>query len=388
MHIGIDIEQFATDPCGSGIQRVLQYLARDWPQEVATADFVVPYRDMFLLLSPEQASDLVSLAFAPREHDDLRITINDRIVRLSEEVPSVRQGALLAMFSAWLLPEVSYLPQVLRRFSVFNHSMPTGMIGYDALPMTDPANYRFKPGTAGDVSEYFRLLATTDAVVCISNYARMAILSRLRRNRSLTTSIAHPGGDHIPIMEMPRHPPNTPVKFLRVGTMEARKMPVELVHAFRQARRAGVEAQLTFIGRSSASDAVINGEVERAVSEDIGVRWIRNASDDEVMDHIAQSDVFVSVGTEGYGIPVLEAIRMGTPVAFGGIQPAAELMCGSGSVDVGGTSEEHLIGMFSQFANVEFLRGLQDEVNPEMVPKWSDFATAVGRSLTTAHLTS
>jgi glycosyltransferase involved in cell wall biosynthesis len=388
MHIGIDIEQFVTDPYGSGIQRVLQYLAKDWPHDVASAEFVVPYRDTFLLLSPDQAADLVGLAFAPRDHEDLRIVISQRVMQLAEEVPNVRQGVLLAMFSAWLLPEVSYLPQVLERFSLFNHSMPTGMIGYDALPMTEPANYRFKPGTAGDVSEYFRLLATADAVVCISDFARSSILDRLRRNRMLITSVAHPGGDHIPIPESMNDASTTPVSFLRLGTMEARKMPVELVHAFRAARRAGVQAELTFIGKASPSDAFINKEVDRAVADGIGVRWIQGASDDEVKELIAQSDVFVSVGTEGYGIPVLEAIRMGTPVAYAGIQPAGELMRGFGSVDVGGTSQEHLVEMFSQFADVEQLRALRNEVNPDVVPAWSDFAIAVARSLTTDHLAS
>jgi glycosyltransferase involved in cell wall biosynthesis len=388
MHIGIDIEQFVTDPYGSGIQRVLQYLAKDWPHDVATAEFVIPHRGAFLLLSPEQAADLVSVAFAPREHEDLRIVVSAEVARLAEVVPQVREGALLAMFSAWLLPEVSYLPQVLKRFSIFNQSMPTGMIGYDALPMTEPANYRFKPGTAGDVSEYFRLLATADSVICISEYARTSIMNRLRRNEALITTVAHPGGDHIPVPSDSDHSVNTPVTFLRVGTMEARKMPVELVHAFRDARRSGVKAELIFMGKSSASDAVINDEIQRAVDDGIGVRWIQGASDDEVRAHMARADVFVSVGTEGYGIPVLEALRMGTPVVFGGIQPAGEIMIGSGATDIGGTSHEHLVEMFTQFTDLDRLRALRNEVNPEAVPPWSNFAQAVAQAMTSDHLAS
>lgn len=376
-HIGIDIEQFVTDPYGSGIQRVLQYLAQGWPGDVATAEFVVPYRGNFLLLSPQQAAELIGLAFGPREHEDLRIPIAKRVEELAEHVPNVQQGALLAMFSSWLLPEVSYLPQVLSRFSIFNACMPTAMIGYDALPMIEPANYRFTPGTAGHVSEYFRLLAKADAVVCISEYARMSFLTRLRRSESLSTTVAHPGGDHIPIPDVFDQSSHKPVRFLRVGTMEARKMPVELVHAFRQARRAGVEAELTFIGKSSASDESINAEAQRAVADGIGVRWIQHASDDEVREHMTQSDVFISVGTEGYGIPVLEAIRLGTPVAYGGIQPAGEIMQGAGSAEIGGTTQEQLVAMFVDFTDRERLRALRREVNPQAVPRWSDFARAV-----------
>jgi hypothetical protein len=54
IHIGVDLEQYITDPQSSGIQRVLQQLARQWPGDLANADFVVPYRGRYLLLSPQQ----------------------------------------------------------------------------------------------------------------------------------------------------------------------------------------------------------------------------------------------------------------------------------------------------------------------------------------------
>jgi hypothetical protein len=156
---------------------------------------------------------------------------------------------------------------------------------------------------------------------------------------------------------------------------------VELVGAFRQARQAGIEAELTFIGKASASDHVINETVESAVSEGIGVHWIQRASDEEIGAHIARSDIFLSVGTEGYGIPVLEAIRAGTPVVFAGIQPAAELMRGAGAFDVGGTTQAHLIEMFTRFSDPMQVRQLRDELDPEAVPPWSAFAHAVGHAL-------
>ena len=66
MHIGIDIEQFVRDPYGSGIQRVLQQLARHWPAGVG-ADFVVPIGDEFGLLTPVQAAEVLTIPFAARE---------------------------------------------------------------------------------------------------------------------------------------------------------------------------------------------------------------------------------------------------------------------------------------------------------------------------------
>jgi hypothetical protein len=61
----------------------------------------------------------------------------------------VKDGDLLAIYDAWLLPEVSYLPSVLERFELFaTLRADRSMVGYDTLPMSEPANYRFKPGMA------------------------------------------------------------------------------------------------------------------------------------------------------------------------------------------------------------------------------------------------
>ena len=378
-HVGIDLEQFTADPQGSGIQRVLQYLAREWPSEIVTCDFVVPFGNEFLLLDPGAADELVSLAFSETVVD-LRSAVRTKIEGLSKSHPRVAQGTLLSLYTAWLLPEVSYLSSVLDRFSLFARCMTTGMIGYDALPMTEPINYRFKPGKSETVSEYFRLLTQTDVLVCISEHSRRTIIERLRRERTFSTTVADPGGDHIPIRDTPREIVS-PITFLRVGTMEARKFPRELVAAFRLARAQGVEAQLHFVGRPSASDARINAEVQEAVGENIGVRWTTDASDVEVHEHIEASDVFLSFGSEGYGIPVLEAIRRGLPVLFGGVQPAAELMVGSGAFDVHGTTEQHLVEMFRTFSDISRLKEAQLTVDPHAVPTWRDFAQSVAHAV-------
>lgn len=142
-HVGIDLGQFVSDPYTSGIQRVLQYLAREWPSEEVPCDFVVPYEREFLLLNPSQAATMLDAAFAASGGDAVRRVVGEVIERLAGECPKVRPSELLSMYSSWLLPEVSYSRQVLDRLELFARTMPCTMIGYDALPMTDPANYRF-----------------------------------------------------------------------------------------------------------------------------------------------------------------------------------------------------------------------------------------------------
>ena len=375
--IGIDLEQFTRDPHGSGIQRVLQFLALRWPTSVA-AHFLMPDSDrdgVLIQLDPATAAAIVTIPFSGLPKDaDLRAEVLAAIRHTS--APRISSAAISDEYTHWLLPEVSYLPGVLERFETARDSMRTAMIGYDALPMTEPANYRFKPGSSAWVSEYFRMLAVADAVACISEYSRDVIRQRLRRPESTLTTIAHPGGDHVAIR--PGHPPER-TRFCRVGTMEERKRPVEILDGFTTAIEGGLDAELVFVGRRSASKDVINSRIDTAIQEGYPVTWIQGASDVQVNETINRSSVFLSFGIEGYGIPVLEAIRLGTPVVYDGIQPAAELMHGRGASRIPATTQEQMPAMFWE-ASAQ-LAELRAELNPQAAPTWQEFTDRVVQSV-------
>ena len=375
MRVGIDVEQFARDPYGSGIQRVLQQLAINWPEHEIEADFVFPDGDLFALLSPDQAVGILSVPFAEAEAgSDLRELVRTAIETAAG--PRVRGADLLSLYTCWLLPEVSYLPSVLERFRIFHASMISVMIGFDALPMTEPANYRFPAGTVPFVSDYFRQLAQADRVICISDYAREELWRGLRRPMNLYTEVAHPGGDHVPAQ--PPRDSQGPVRFIRLGTLESRKMPLEIMNAF---LAAGCDnSELIFIGGGSSSDSSINSAIAMASESNSSVTWVKGATDAQVNELISSADVFLALGTEGYGIPVLEAIAAGTPVVFGGIQPAAELMRGMGAREHSGFDHGNLVDLFQTYSQPGNVEELQFEIDSSRIPTWADFAHSVARA--------
>ena len=374
--IGIDLEQFVRDPYATGIQRVLHQLAKNWPNDMAVAEFVVPVGDRFGLLNSAQATELLAIAFTPREAEvDLRDHVNEYLI--NTVTTTVPLGDLLSIYDAWLLPEVSYLPRVFERLDVFHRCMRTTMIGYDTLPQTHPANYRFVPGSAVWVSEYFRWLSTIESVVCISEYAQTSILDRLRRDRTLAATVAHPGGDHLAIRAGNPPADGEPTRFIRVGTMEARKSPQEILAGFRAARAAGANAELVFVGRASSSDDAINDDIRLAIRQGLPVTWIEHAADEQVHDIINGGSAFLSIGIEGYGIPVLEAIRLGTPVLYDGIQPAGDLMAGRGAERVAAGAVDELAQMFTHYSEPGALAGLRADLTPGAVPTWAEFARGV-----------
>ena len=375
--LAIDLEQFVRDPYGTGIQRVLQGMARHWPNDVLQAQFVIPWGDELALLDSEQATALLDLPFQDHPDDvDLRFVIRDHLVDL--QPIRVDLGRLLALVDGWFLPEVSYLDQVLDRAELAARCLPTGMIGNDALPQTHPANYRFAPGNSGRVSRYFRMLASVETLVCISEESRQDMWQRLRRDRALTTTVSLPGGDHLPVRASRA---TTPPTFLRLGTLEGRKRPREILAGFRAAVAAGSSAQLIFLGKESKSDLAINADVEQAMAAGLPVRWIRHASDAGIADLMNQASVFLSFGVEGYGIPVLESIRQGTPVLYSGIQPAAEVMRGRGARPVVADTIDEMAAMFQEFASPGALADLRAEVDPHAVPTWRQFSHDIASAM-------
>ena len=374
MTIAVDLEQFCRDPYASGVQRVVQQLALQWPSGIP-ASFIVPsWEGCFALLDPHQAARLLSIPFTSHEESDdghdpnhgLRLRVHHALEAIAQDeaIPKVHPDDLFTLHDAWLLPEVSYLPSVLDRMEVARRSMPVTMIGFDALPMTEPANYRFVPGMGSRASEYFRLLSCVDRVACISEWSREQIVGRLRRSASLVTVVAHPGGDHGAV-HAPHDREPGPLRLLRVGTMEARKQPVEILEAFLAAVVGGLDAELTFVGNPSYSDDRINAAIRAAIDAGSPVRWIIGATDDEVTELIRDADWFLSYGVEGYGIPVLEALRLGTRVLFDGVQPAAELVEGFGAVR----------WPLARLADAVLPQ--RPDVSWTAVPSWASFAESV-----------
>jgi len=388
MRVGIDLEQFCVDPYGSGIQRVLQHMALAWPQGEIEPIFMVPLpeslRGEFIALDSQQASELLSIPFTPTTlgHVEDRNLVGEIAAQLlSLKAPVLTQSQVLSTCHVWFLPEVTYLDQILKRFSMMAQAMPTLMIGYDTFPMTEPTNYRFRPGMAAQVNEYFHHLTNADSVVCISEFARQELWERLRRDRALPCTVAHPGGNHVSPKSSPASV--TPVRFIRLGTMEARKHPVEIVDAFVKAIDSGVSAELLFIGRPSASDNSINEHLYSAIKSGYPVTWIESASDSEVQRLVAESDIFLSVGLEGYGIPVLEAIQLSTPVLYWGAQPAAELMRSHGSREIGTEKEslhEVLLNAFSNYAKPNAVTEFRNEISLTFVPQWEDFSGKIAQA--------
>lgn len=108
-----------------------------------------------------------------------------------------------------------------------------------------------------------------------------------------------------------------------VGALDRRKDPVGLVRAWRAAGRAGLEAELVIAGEPGAQAPGRMG----------GARMLGHVTDDELADLYRAAACFVFPSRyEGFGLPLLEAMACGCPVAAYDNSSIPELVRGVGGL--------------------------------------------------------
>lgn len=99
---------------------------------------------------------------------------------------------------------------------------------------------------------------------------------------------------------------------LTVGTLEPRKRPEDFVTCGRQLEASGSDLLLVWVGRRGWKSA----ETIRAFRDCDNILWSGGVSDPELRWYYRSADCFVSFSEyEGFGLPIIEALAWGLPVA-------------------------------------------------------------------------
>ena len=116
-------------------------------------------------------------------------------------------------------------------------------------------------------------------------------------------------GRAVPVARWQDGTPN----ILFVGRFEPRKGVLDLLKAFRQLRRDGVECRLLLVGGGPQEREARRYVATRRLG---GVEFLGRVSDDEKLQLFRTADVFCSpaTGRESFGIVLLEAMAAGAPI--------------------------------------------------------------------------
>ncbi|MHB8958516.1 MAG: glycosyltransferase family 4 protein [Candidatus Limnocylindrales bacterium] len=116
-------------------------------------------------------------------------------------------------------------------------------------------------------------------------------------------------GRAVPVARWKDGTPN----ILFVGRFEPRKGVLDLLKAYRQIRKDGIEARLLMVGGGPQEREARRYVATRRLS---GVEFLGRVSDDEKLQLFRTADVYTSpaTGRESFGIVLLEAMAAGAPI--------------------------------------------------------------------------
>jgi glycosyltransferase involved in cell wall biosynthesis len=369
MSLYIDLTELLSNPVRTGIQRVTGEICRYLPPKAATP--VRLHGDRLVALPPALIQ-IVGSYF--REASE---SAAEEIRRLgnTSSAPAVR----LNRDDTVLVPEVFYDAQRLAFFRQMSEEelQHYRFIVYDLLPITHPEH--FAPDLKFEfIFGYFQIVRRASNCGFISAETRDIYHKRLRRSNSLEGVVLPLGADAVG----PRRTKamlNRALEFSVIGTIEPRKNHRLILEAFEPLLGKVKGLSLTFAGKIGWVDrefAERIGAVTSNVSS--GVRFESNCEDGMIRGLIERSRATIYVSAaEGYGLPPVESLWLGTPVIASTMIPSLKRVGETGVYYVEPLSAVNLRRAVLAFMDDDYANRKTEETISLELPTWQLFAEAV-----------
>lgn len=312
----------------------------------------------------------------------LRVTRDRALVPLRIELPA--GSVLFELDTVWNNTWVdrAELYRDLRRGGVH-----LAVLVYDLLPQEHPEWFETSLVAVSDRTMAAQA-AHADLVLAISEHTA-ASFTRFAATRGLTppepvvvtlgadAAAAHRRGDAVLPGEL------VGARYvLAVGTVEPRKNHATLLDAFDRLLETEPDAHLVVVGRPGWHNDEVLARLDRHPVLGHRLHWFRDAGDDLLATLYEHARVVaVASLTEGYGLPVIEALSRGVPVVSsdGGalVEAGADLVTHVGAVDVDAWVD--VLGR--HLCDDELDRRCRDALADYVAPTWARTAAQVGAAL-------
>ena len=332
----VDVSELVQRDAATGIQRVVKNICAEWlshPPAGYRVELVYATGDEGYKYAKAFASTFSQHDLSPASDDFIDFTQGDIFFGLDLQ-PSL---------------QVQHRDQIskMRRFGVIAKFMV-----YDLLPVSMPQF--FPKGTEHGMSDWLEVTANSDGVICISQATCADYMDWLcarvpERTNEFTVDYAYLGSDFSGSNESDGydHPkriiheesPNR-LRFLMVGTIEPRKGHAEVLDAFDLAWREGLDLSLAFVGKKGWLCDNLERRILGHAELNDRLEWFSNASD-SVLEGIYQGShclIAASYG-EGFGLPIVEAAKIGLPIIARDIPVFKETIADGGHYFAGDTNK-------------------------------------------------
>ncbi len=296
------------------------------------------------------------------------------------QIGQARDKDLFITPEVFSLSERPFMRRWMRRFEG-----TSACIFYDAIPFFHPESTWPK-----SVRRFPKLLADLAA------YDKVFYISRKAAEDAKTAAdnlgIQVPQGNLL-VLGSDYRPGTLPdravsaVTFLHVGILEPRKQQSLLLDACARLWQEGFQFKVVFLGRVNPHfGKPIISRIKELQSSGRDLMHIPQASDEVLAQWHAQASLLVSPSvSEGFGLPVLEALWAGCPVVASR-QPACEYISrGSGCVVLdpmnAGTLYQQLLDLLK---DPESLHRMEAGIDRAKLPVWRDTALQLLKGISSA----
>jgi glycosyltransferase involved in cell wall biosynthesis len=369
MSVYIDLSEFLAVPMKTGIQRISGEICR-----YAPPNSIIPVRlhsDHYVALSPALI-DVIGGYFRNASESAMA-----EIFRLgAAENPSKIE---LSSHDTVLVPEIFG-----EQRAAFFSSMPDErlrlcrFIIYDLLPFTHPEY--FPPYVPVFLSAYFQVARRASSCGFISEYTRDVYYQRLKRTNVRGGVVLPLGSDSLGARATQVRL-NRPITFSVLGTIEPRKNHHLILEAFEPLLRQIEGLRILFIGKMGWVNPEFNRKVQAlATDKESGFEFHPALDDGTIRSYIEQSRATIYVSAaEGYGLPPVESLWLGTPVIGSKTSPSLDRLGSLGVHYVEPLTVVNLRRAILAFLNDGYANQKTEEAVRLNLPTWRSFTDEVLR---------
>lgn len=236
----------------------------------------------------------------------------------SKWVPAVFQPEDVVLVPELALPPIGLQERAIKKLQASQILVVQTV--FDLFPLTHPQFFRVRKAFVFAV--WLAGAARSDGLIFISEATQESffhVLAALGIRGPERVAVVRPGSDlqkhrGVEVAKVPRLAAAA-VTFVSVGTIEPRKGYSELLSAFERLWQDKVSVGLTIVGRVGWKEKNLVARLRRHPELGRLLRWFEDADDSLLREVLKQSDYYISNSfEEGFGIPLVEAKELGTPV--------------------------------------------------------------------------
>ena len=366
--LAVDVTSLLDFPVRTGIQRVVRKLIQEWPDTVPRS--LVYFDESRASFVP---ADDAAVEFCVDLVNNPYMTVTEAAT-LARQLQESRASATVN-FSAGdkiLMPELfSSSGRVAAYDQLYQRKVVVRPVVHDLLLWTSPQVWSVTK--LGGLNEYLRLVMAARERLFESSAVRRMAHERVFRGSRPNDVVVPLGADSLQrttLLSDSARP-----YFVCLGTFDSKKRQ-DVVHHAWQMSKVRNDFDLLFVGRVPHPPRPEHRAILAHGQQ--GLRIVNDPDDSEVARLVQHASASIIISRhEGYGLPAMESLYLGTPVVAAADLPSLADLANGGQVRLDDTEAPSVSAAMNRFADPAFVSDMRAATGRLSLPTWSTYAHSV-----------